>query len=267
MVYLMKKGIDISSYNGSINMKKVKESGIEFIILRLGYGKYKSQIDTKFYENYYKALELGIPIGIYLYSYALNVDDAIMEAKLVINEINNLKIEYPIFLDMEDADGYKSRNKITNSTCIDICETFCNFIEEQGYYVGIYANLDWLNNRINNKRLDKFDKWVAQWNDNCSYNGNYGMWQYSSKGSILGISGPVDLNYSLRDYPTLIRNAKLNRLTCNKTIYMVQPGDTLTKIAQKYNTNWESIYKKNKNIIGTNPNIIKIGQELIIKEE
>ena len=263
----MKKGIDISSHNGTIDMKKVKENGIEFIILRLGYGKHKSQIDTKFYENYYKSLDLNIPIGIYLYSYALNCDDALQEAKLVINEINNLKIEYPVFLDMEEADSYKSRNKIDNSTCIDICETFCKFVEEQGYYAGIYANLDWLNNKINDKKLDRFDKWVAQWNDSCSYKGDYGMWQYSSKGSILGISGFVDLNYSLKDYPTIIKNAKLNRLNLDKTTYVVQPGDNLTTIAQKFNTNWEAIYQKNKNIIGINPNIIKVGQVLIIKEE
>ena len=93
------------------------------------------------------------------------------------------------------------------------------------------------------------------------------MWQYSSKGSILGISGFVDLNYSLKDYPTIIKNAKLNRLNLDKTTYVVQPGDNLNKKKKKFNTNWEAIYQKNKNIIGINPNIIKVGQVLIIKEE
>lgn len=263
----MRKGIDISAYNGTINMKKIKESGIEFVILKLGHGKYKSQIDSKFYENYYKALELNIPVGIYLYSYALDCNDALQEAKLVIDEIKNLKIEYPVFLDMEDTDGYKARNNVKDSTCIDICETFCKYIEEQGYYVGIYANLDWLNNRLNDEKLDRFDKWVAQWNNSCSYKKSYGMWQYSSKGNIEGISGNVDLNYALKDYSTIIKNAKLNNLSCMKTeIYIVQPGDNLTEIAKKYNTNWEKIYQDNKDIIGSNPNIITVGQELIIKE-
>lgn len=263
----MKKGIDISSHNGDIDMKKVKESEIEFIILRLGYGKHKKQIDTKFYENYYKALALNIPIGVYLYSYALNCDDALQEAKFVINEIKNLKLEYPIFIDMEDTDGYKNRNNVTNIDCVNICETFCDFIEKQGYYVGIYANLNWLNNKINDKKLDRFDKWVAQWNDTCSYKGSYGIWQYSSKGNISGINGHVDLNYSLKDYPTIIKNAGLNNTQFKELTYIVQVGDSLTKIAQKYNTNWKSIYEINKTIIGDNPNIIKAGQKLIIKEE
>lgn len=124
-----------------------------------------------------------------------------------------------------------------------------------------------MNNKINDNRLDKFDKWVAQWNNRCTYKKEYGMWQYSSKGKVEGITGNVDLNYSLKDYPTIIKNAKLNKLIGKKITYIVQPGDNLTTIAQRYNTNWQLIYKKNKNIIGSNPNIIKVGQELIIKED
>lgn len=261
----MKKGIDISEHNGNINMEKVKKSGIEFIILRLGYGKNSNQIDKNFKINYEKAIKNNIPIGVYLYSYATNTSDSKEEAKLVLDNIKGLKIEYPIFIDMEDADNYKAKRNVSNETCIDICETFCQEIENAGYYVGIYANLDWLNNKINNSRLDKFDKWVAQWNNRCTYKKEYGMWQYSSKGKVDGIAGNVDLNYSLKDYPTIIKNAKLNKLNCNKITYIVQPGDNLTTIAQRYNTNWQLIYQKNKNIIGSNPNIIKVGQELIIE--
>lgn len=263
----MKRGIDISSHNGIIDMEKVKKSGIEFIILRMGYGKHRNQIDKKFYENYNKALEFQIPVGVYLYSYALNSESALEEANFVLDVVKNLKLEYPIFLDMEDADGYKTKNKVSNSTCIDICEKFCNQIEKAGYYVGIYANLDWLNTKINDSRLDKFDKWVAQWSKNCTYKKKFGMWQYSSKGIISGINGPVDLNYSLKDYPRIIKQAGLNKLNSTKVTYVVQANDNLSKIAQKYNTSWQSIYELNKNIIGDNPNIIKIGQELIIKED
>lgn len=263
----MKKGIDISEHNGNINMEKIKKSGIEFIILRLGYGKNSNQIDKNFKINYEKAIKNNIPIGVYLYSYATNISDSKEEAKLVLDNIKGLKVEYPIFIDMEDADNYKSKRNVSNETCIDICETFCQEIENAGYYVGIYANLDWLNNKINNSKLDKFDKWVAQWNNRCTYKKEYGMWQYSSKGKVEGIAGNVDLNYSLKDYPTIIKNAKLNKLDCNKITYIVQPGDNLTTIAQRYNTNWQLIYQKNKNIIGSNPNIIKVGQELIIEED
>ncbi len=256
----MKKGIDISSHNGSINMKKVKDSGIEFIILRIGYGK--NNIDQKFKFNYENAIKNELPVGIYLYSYAINTDDAKKEAQLVLDNIKGLKIEYPIFIDMEDADGYKNKHNINNQTCINICETFCNYIENENYYAGIYSNLNWFNNRINSNKLDKFDKWVAQWNSKCSYAGEYGIWQYSSQGSITGIEGNVDLNYSLKDYPTIIKNANLNHLSNIKTLieYTVQNGDSLSKIAKKYNSTWSSIYELNKKIIGDNPNIINPGQ-------
>ena len=261
----MKKGIDISSHNGEIDMKKVKDSGVEFIILRLGYGKNKSQIDKRFYENYKKAKDLKIPVGVYLYSYAYNRQDAISEAKLVIDEIKDLEIEYPIFLDMEDADNYKLKHFVTNQTCIEICETFCNRIEEAGYYVGIYANLNWLTTRISSNRLDRFDKWVAQWSNKCDYKKPYGIWQYTSKGVVPGINGYVDLNYSLKDYEKIIKNTGLNHLKAENLFYIVQDGDNLSKIANKYGTSWQKIYNDNKELIGDNPNLIIPGQKLIIK--
>lgn len=93
------------------------------------------------------------------------------------------------------------------------------------------------------------------------------MWQYSSEGVVDGISGRVDLNYAIKDYPTIIKRAGLNKTNINSVIYTVQAGDNLTKIAKKYNTNWKNIYNINKNVIGNDPNIIKPGQQLVIKEE
>ena len=212
----MKRGIDISYHNGTIDMEQVKKGKIEFIILRVGAG---TEIDSKFYENYDKAIKLGIP-----------ANEALKEANFVINIAKNLKLEYPIFLDMEDTDNYKKEHNVSYSTCIDICEVFCKRIEEKGYYVGIYANLDWLNTKINSTRLDRFDKWVAQWSNKCTYNKEYGMWQYSDSGKVLGIKGNVDLNYSLRDYTSIIKKAGLNKVNLNtnkntnknKKIYTVQ---------------------------------------------
>ena len=262
----MRKGIDISSHNGKIDMSKLKNSDIEFIILRMGYGKEKSQIDKLFFENYYKSKQFCIPVGIYLYSYALNTEDAIQESKFVLDTVKGLTLEYPIFFDMEDADGYKAKRNVNYNDCINICEAFCENIEDAGYYVGIYANLDWLNNKLNSNKLDKYDKWVAQWSDCCTYKKEYGMWQYSSKGNISGINGYVDLNYSIKDYPSIIKKANLNNYSFLNEFYIVQAGDTLTKIAKKYNTTWETIYELNKKIIGNNPNLIKIGQKLQIRE-
>lgn len=266
----MIKGIDISSHNGSINMEKVKNSGIKFVILRIGYGKNQNQLDKNFKINYENAIQNNIPVGIYLYSYATNTDDAKKEAELVLNNIKKLKIEYPIFIDMEDADNYKANRNVSNETCIDICEKFCLEIENAGYYTGIYANLDWLNNRINSSRLNRFDKWVAQWNSKCTYEKEYGMWQYSDKGKIDGIKGSVDLNYAIYDYPSIIKKANLNHLNVESTeliYYTVQSGDNLSSIAKKYGTTWKEIYKLNKDIIGENPNLIYPGLKLKIRGE
>lgn len=266
----MIRGIDISEHNGNVDMEKLKSDGIEFAILRLGYGKNQNQIDKKFKVNYENAIKNNIPVGIYLYSYATNIDDAEKEAELVLNNIKGLKIEYPIFIDMEDADEYKAKRNVTNETCINICEKFCLEIESAGYYTGIYANLDWLNNKINSSKLNRFDKWIAQWNDKCTYKSKYGMWQYTSQGQINGISGNVDLNYAIYDYLEIIRNANLNHLNDSKNnndiYYIVKDGDNLSKIASKYNTTWQSIYELNKEQIGNNPNLIHTGLKLRIKE-
>lgn len=264
----MIKGIDISEHNGNIDMGKIKNDGIKFIILRLGYGKNKNQIDKKFKTNYENAIKNNIPVGIYLYSYATNVNDAQKEAELILQNIKGLKIEYPIFIDMEDADNYKFKRKVSNEMCVDICEKFCTTIENAGYYAGIYANLDWLINKLNNKKLDKFDKWIAQWNDTCTYTKQYGMWQYSNKGQINGINGNVDLNYAIYDYPSIIKNAKLNHLNevdADITYYTVKPGDNLSTIAEQYNMTWQELYNINKNIIGDNSNLINVGLELKIR--
>ena len=225
------KGIDISEHNGNVNMLQVKKSGIQFIILRFGYGKNSNQIDKKFKINYENAINNNIPIGLYHYSYATNIEDAQKEAEFVLRNIKNLKIEYPIFLDMEDADGYKSKRNVSNETCINICERFCSIIESAGYYTGIYASLDWLNNRIN--------------------------------------SGNVDLNYSIYDYKNIIKKVNLNHLnnSTNSVYHVVVEGDTLSLLAKKYNVNWEKIYELNKDIIGDDPNQIYPGQNLLIKEE
>lgn len=263
----VQKGIDISSHNEEVDMEKVKKSGVEFVIIRLGYGKNQKQIDKRFVENYNNAIKADIPVGVYLYSYAIDAEDAKKEAELVLKNIKNLKIEYPIFLDMEDADNYKAKRNIENDTLIDICENFCNAIEEAGYYVGIYANLDWLNNKLNNVRLDRFDKWVAQWADKCDYSKDFGMWQFCSDGDIEGITGKVDLNYAFKDYKNIIRKAGLNNLSIQKFEHIVEKGENLSTIAKQYDVSWEKIYEDNKQIIGDNPNLILQGQKLTIYKE
>ena len=198
------KGIDVSSHNGTINWKKVKNDGIEFAIIRCGYGKdYTYQDDSYFKTNVEECEKYEIPYGIYLYSYALTTDDAKSEAKHVLRllEETSANPTFGIWFDMEDADNYKSKNGMpSNSTLVKICKKFCDKIIANGYNCGIYASLFWFNTKLNSSTLDDYEKWVAQWNSKCTYTKDYGMWQYSASGSVNGISGRVDMDIAYKTF-------------------------------------------------------------------
>nr|DAR42995.1 MAG TPA: hypothetical protein [Caudoviricetes sp.] len=186
-------GIDISKHNGNINLEPYKG---QFVIIRVGYGHF--HLDEKFERNVNECKRLGIPFGVYHYSYALNEADAEAEARGVLNAISKYKndIKVGVWFDMEDADGYKKKHgfKFSNSTIAPICYKFCKMIEDAGYYSGIYTSSSWLGyvKGLN----DRFDKWVANWgkNDgsqhtNTSQNGT--IQQYTSK--------PLDKNIMYAD--------------------------------------------------------------------
>ena len=189
-------GIDVSSYQGKINWSEVKNSGIDFAIIRCGYGQnISSQDDIYFARNVSECERLGIPYGVYLYSYALKESDAYSEVQHVLRLIKGHNPQYGVWVDMEDADGYKARNGMpSDSTLVNICDIFCKKMKENGYKTGVYASLNWLDTKLNNSKLDKYDKWVAQWNTNCTYSKKYIMWQYTSKGIIKGILTNVDMD-------------------------------------------------------------------------
>ena len=146
-----KKGIDVSYYQGTINWELVKPN-VDFAILRCGYGRDEvGQDDKEFIRNANECTRLGIPFGVYLYSYAKNTSDAASEANHVLRLIKNYKLEYPVFYDIED----RIQEPLTNQQLTNICTTFCNILEENNYYVGIYANLFWLTTKLNSNELDK----------------------------------------------------------------------------------------------------------------
>ena len=191
------KGIDVSVHNGIVDWVTVKNSGIDFAILRCGYGEnITSQDDKYFVRNMNECERLGIKYGVYIYSYALNENGAISEANHVLRLIKGHNIAYGVWFDMEDADGYKERKGMpSNATLVNICKTFCDKIRANGYDVGIYASYYWFVAILNDQKLDEYDKWVAQWSSRCSYQKPYKMWQYTATGSVNGISGNVDMNY------------------------------------------------------------------------
>lgn len=273
----MYKGIDVSTWQNNIDWKKVKESGIEFAMIREGYGKSNpSQVDDCFHRNAQEIQKNGIPFGVYHYSYAQNVNDAINEADFCLSNINTYRLEYPVAFDIEDS----SMQNLGKRTLTDICKAFCNQIEQAGYYAMIYCNVNWIENYLyKDELLQKYDLWLAHWEvDKPKY--ECGIWQYTSSGSISGISGNVDMNISYKDYPLIIKTNELNGFKQNTTqvstsptlqqetenfftTYIVKSGDTLWGIAERYLGNG-SKYPELKSLNGLTSDTIYPGQTLKI---
>ena len=202
----MYKGIDISSHNNITNYEELKGQ-IDFAIVRSSWGFFN---EDKKLNDHVKGLEsVGIPYGFYHYSYATNLEQAKIEVEGFLNLVKNYNPTYPLIIDMEDADDWKEKNgNPSNEMYVNICEYFCDRVEKEGYYAMIYANKDWLENRLNSDKLDRFDKWLAQWSKKPTYNKNFGIWQYTSDGKIKGIEGNVDLDVTKTNYPEIIKNMK-----------------------------------------------------------
>lgn len=209
------KGIDVSYYQGNIDWTKVAKAGYDFAILRAGYGKEISQKDSKFEEYYGGCKNNGIPCGVYWYSYALTPSEAKTEAKVCLEAIKGKTFEYPIYIDLEEKDQFATGKE----NCSAIVEAFCSVLEDAGYFAGLYCSTYYLNNYITDSVKNKYVVWCAQYNNSCTYSGNYGIWQYgvSEKGAVSGISGQCDLDYCYVDYPTTIKAAGKNGFTSTST--------------------------------------------------
>ena len=173
----------------------MKNSGVDYVIIRCGYGDNEvNQDDEMWLRNVQECERLDIPYGVYIYSYAMNTTAAKSEAEHVLRLLQGHDPSYPVYLDMENEGGDYDQGSLSPKELGDIAETFCNIIQNAGYDVGIYANTNWFNNKLTDSRFDRWERWVAQYNDTCTYTGKYSMWQCSSKGQVKGISGNVDLN-------------------------------------------------------------------------
>ena len=190
------KGIDVSKHNGYIDFDKVKNDGIEFVIIRIGYGGSAPVKDERFEENYKNAKKAGLKVGTYLYSYANSDSDVKAETTAILKWLSGKNFDLPFYLDVEDnkTQGGLSRSELTNYV-YEICEN----VEKAGYFTGIYASKNWLETKLDMTRLKRFTIWLAQWTTNPTYQGVYAMWQYTSGGSVNGINGRVDMNYQLKE--------------------------------------------------------------------
>lgn len=199
------KGIDVSKYQQNIDWEAAQSDGVEFAIIRAGYGKYENQKDAYFERNYAECKRLGIPVGAYHFSYAATVADAIQEANVFLKWIEGKSFEYPVFFDIEHYTNLGV--KMTS----DIVKTFCTIMEDNGYYVGIYSYSYYLMDYIDYDVLKEYSVWVADISKNAvSFTGTYDMWQYSHTGSVKGISGNVDMNYCYKNYPKIMIEYHLN---------------------------------------------------------
>lgn len=191
------QGVDISEHNGAVDFAALTQAGVKFAILRLGYGSdYTSQDDAQFAQNVRKAEAAGMPWGAYLYSYAKDASMAQSEARHALRLLQGRKPLYGVWYDVEDS-------QIAGADLVATCQTFCAAMEAAGLYAGIYASLSWLNGKLNSPLLDKYDKWVAQWNSICTYKKPYGIWQYTDK---LAVSGKnFDGNWAYKDYPSIVQ--------------------------------------------------------------
>lgn len=195
------KGMDVSQWQYEIDWERVRKTDIDFAILRCAYGKNASSQDDRYFAyNVQECKRLSIPFGVYLYSYAMDVEAAVDEAEHVLrvlkeNKIKPSDMKYPVFYDLENSKSPFDQTTLTEEERGDIAEAFCNVIIDAGYSVGIYANTYWFNNYLTDSRFEKWDKWVAQYNHVCTYQGEYAMWQATSSGTVDGIEGSVDLNF------------------------------------------------------------------------
>lgn len=219
---MVTNGIDVSKFQGIINWEEVKPR-IDFAIIRCGYGRdIPSQDDPMFIRNANECTRLNIPFGVYLYSYATTDDDALSEARHVLRLVKNYRMAFPVYYDLEDE---ATTGKQSNERIASIAKTFADELEKNDYYVGMYASLYWWKTKLTSPVFDNYTKWIASYNNELNYDGDYGMWQYSSTGLIEGINTMVDLNYCYVDFPKIIQQAGLNNFDKNVSIYKV--GDVV----------------------------------------
>lgn len=196
-------GIDVSKWNGSINWTNVKNSGVNYVIIRCGYrGSSQGTLveDPTYKSNIQGAIAAGLKVGVYFYSQAVNQVEAVEEASMVLNLIRGYKISYPVFIDIEASGG--RGDAIDKNTRTAVAQAFCETIQGSGYTAGVYSGKHWFETKMNTSSLEKYKIWVAHYNNAASttYKGRYDIWQYTSSGTISGIGGNVDLNLSYMGY-------------------------------------------------------------------
>lgn len=198
------KGIDISKYQGDIDFSKVKNSGVEYAMVRCGYRSYGSGVlteDTSFNTYVTDALKNNINVGVYFFTQAVSVSEAEEEADFVLNMIRPFKVTYPIVLDVEEIfdDSFRQEN-LSKEELTDVIVAFCEKIKNAGYTPMVYGNLKCFAGMVDMTRLESYEKWLAYYDDEPYLPYEMSMWQYSESGKIDGIDGKVDMDISFKTW-------------------------------------------------------------------
>lgn len=185
-------GVDVSYSQGEVDWERVQAAGIDFAILRCGYGQDEpDQDDEQWERNTAECERIGMPYGAYFFCYARNEEEARGEAQHALRLLEGKSLTYPVYYDMEDSSW---QGNLSNELYARIATVFCETLAQNGYKVGVYANLYWWEEKLTAPCFDNWYRWVAQYNDECQYEGDYQMWQYTETGTVDGIDGTVDMN-------------------------------------------------------------------------
>lgn len=197
------RGIDVSHWQGAIDWTRVKAAGIQFAIIKSGGSDDGFYTDPRWEENYRNAKANGVAVGAYYFvgPGCTSAADGKADAERFLAQLKGKQLEYPVFIDLE-ATVPSAKAGATEATI-----AFCRALEAAGYFAGIYSSTDsGFRERLDDSKLTPFTHWVAQYASKCTYCGAYGIWQYSSTGSVNGISGNVDMDISYIDYPSTINS-------------------------------------------------------------
>lgn len=267
-------GIDVSQFQGEVNWDAVKASGVQFAMLRAGYGA--GNMDEQFQRNAGECNRVGIPFGVYWFSYAYTEEGAAREAEYCIEALDDYTVQYPVAYDYEYASvnyGVSQGAAVTRELATALVNAFCRRVEELGYFAMYYSNLDFLNRYFDDSLRSKYALWYARYQSEAGLSG-LAMWQYRSNARINGIQGNVDMDIAFYDIANVISKAGLNKLQeeyvtpessvtepVDVIIYTVRPGDTLSEIAAKYGISYQRIALYNGI---ENPNLIYAGETIRI---
>lgn len=200
------QGLDISSCQTSVDFKKVKAAGYEYVILRINeWNRTTRDImkDTRFEEHYKAAKAAGLKVGAYYFTYANTVDYVKYEAETALKWLQGKQFEYPIWFDLEREQQFDQGK----SFCDAAVRTFCDTLEKAGYFTGVYCSTYWYTKCVSEAVRERYACWIAEWSSKCNYKGTYGMWQ----NGIAYVSGqPMDHDFCYVDYPSIIKSKGLN---------------------------------------------------------